>query len=259
MQGRQYGALPLTRRSSTARTAPPAPTSAPAPRRRTSATRGPTCRRDPAATLPAPVTTGRLRAGEGQRLVARRQPRRQGVRGRQGQPRRSPACPRRRTRRTSSRRTTSCSTPATARSGICTGGSFPSGHTTTAYQAGITLATLRARARAGDPGPRVRERQRPHRARRALPARHHGRTHRRRGRPGRPLVGHARTAPRCSSRPARSWSATSRPSAAHPARRASPPRSRTRTNPYGGEGDPGRHRADRHRPRLGRRRSTASA
>jgi membrane-associated phospholipid phosphatase len=27
-------------------------------------------------------------------------------------------------------------------SGICTGGSFPSGHTTTAYQAGITLATI---------------------------------------------------------------------------------------------------------------------
>lgn len=32
--------------------------------------------------------------------------------------------------------------PAYGQTGICTGGAFPSGHTTTAYQAGITLATL---------------------------------------------------------------------------------------------------------------------
>ena len=32
--------------------------------------------------------------------------------------------------------------PGYGTKGICTGGSFPSGHTTTAYQAGITLATL---------------------------------------------------------------------------------------------------------------------
>jgi hypothetical protein len=32
--------------------------------------------------------------------------------------------------------------PGYGTTGICTGGSFPSGHTTTAYQAGITLATL---------------------------------------------------------------------------------------------------------------------
>lgn len=32
--------------------------------------------------------------------------------------------------------------PAYREKGICTGGSFPSGHTTTAYQAGLTLATL---------------------------------------------------------------------------------------------------------------------
>lgn len=32
--------------------------------------------------------------------------------------------------------------PSYSTTGICTGGSFPSGHTTTAYQAGITLATL---------------------------------------------------------------------------------------------------------------------
>ncbi|BDZ50129.1 hypothetical protein GCM10025867_23700 [Frondihabitans sucicola] len=32
--------------------------------------------------------------------------------------------------------------PGYTTTGICTGGSYPSGHTTTAYQAGITLATL---------------------------------------------------------------------------------------------------------------------
>ena len=32
--------------------------------------------------------------------------------------------------------------PAYGTPGLCTGGSFPSGHTTTAYQAGVTLATL---------------------------------------------------------------------------------------------------------------------
>ena len=62
---------------------------------------------------------------------------------------------------------------------LCGGGSFPSGHTTTAYLAGVTLATLLPEL-----GPEIlartlRGRQQPHRARCPLPVGHHGRTARR--------------------------------------------------------------------------------
>ena len=64
---------------------------------------------------------------------------------------------------------------------------------------------LAARARAGDPGPGVGAGQRPHRPGRPLPDRHHGRAHRRRGRAGRPVVGHGSSAPRSSSPRGPSW------------------------------------------------------